>query len=388
MKRYIKLLIVNLQYIILVLSYSLCKPFVKESNKIDWIIGVDEVAKFISLLKGIFPKSYTISFSQNRFYNLSYDYTISIKNKYLFFIFKIFFAPVLLGYLINKSNKFLYIWSTGFLIDRQYEFKFLKSKKKKIICIFMGDDIRSPKLMTEFFRNNNLDSFIEYVGQQSPYYVSEIYNNEKMKVASIADMYADIIFSCQVDMRSYLQSKQYFFPFVYDTNLFFRNQEKFKDLSKIIILHAPSNPFVKGTPLVRAAIKKLQIDGYKFDYIELQNMPNEVVLEYLKSSHIVLNQFYAFVPGMFGIEAMANNCAVLMSADPKIEIGLPQDSKDAWMITKYWQVYDNLKYLLDNPEKIKFYADNGYKFTYKHYTYEAASTYMNKVLKENGVVEE
>jgi spore maturation protein CgeB len=50
-------------------------------------------------------------------------------------------------------------------------------------------------------------------------------------------------------------------------------------------------------------------------------------------------------------------------------------------------LYDNLKYLLDNPEKIKYYADRGYDFTYKHYTYEAASEYINKVLKDNGVIE-
>lgn len=37
--------------------------------------------------------------------------------------------------------------------------------------------------------------------------------------------------------------------------------------------------------------------------------------------------------------------------------------------------------------KVKYYADNGYEFTYKHYTYEAASEYINKVLKDNGVIE-
>lgn len=174
--------------------------------------------------------------------------------------------------------------------------------------------------------------------------------------------------------------------YMYDKNMFYYNKENYNNIKKIKILHAPSNPLVKGTPLVRATIKKLYLDGYNFEYIELQNMPNKMVLEHLKTSHIVLNQFYALVPGMFGIEAMANHCAVLMSADPSIETGLTQDSKDAWMITKYWEVYDNLKYLLDNPEKIKYYADNGYKFTYEHYTYEAASEYINKVLKGNGVI--
>jgi hypothetical protein len=52
------------------------------------------------------------------------------------------------------------------------------------------------------------------------------------------------------------------------------------------------------------------------------------------------------------------------------------------MVTKYCEVYDNLKYLLDNPHKIKYYVDNdGYDFAYKHYTYEAAGAYINSILK-------
>ena len=51
------------------------------------------------------------------------------------------------------------------------------------------------------------------------------------------------------------------------------------------------------------------------------------------------------------------------------------------MVTKYWEVYENLKYLLDNPHKIKYYVDNGYDFAYKHYTYEAAGAYINSILK-------
>lgn len=138
MKLFIKLLIANLQYLALLLSYYLCKLFLKKSNKIAWIIGVDEIAKFIYLLKGIFENSYAVSFSKNKFYTLRYDFTINIKNKYFAYAYRLLFGPILLGYLMNKSDKFLYIWSTGFLIDRKYEFEFLKSKDKKIVCIFLG----------------------------------------------------------------------------------------------------------------------------------------------------------------------------------------------------------------------------------------------------------
>ena len=64
----------------------------------------------------------------------------------------------------------------------------------------------------------------------------------------------------------------------------------------------------------------------------------------------------------------------------------------SWMVlipvvnTKYWEVYDNLKLLLDNPEKIKFFADNGHKFCKKYYTYEAAGSYYHSVFLKNNII--
>ena len=115
-------------------------------------------------------------------------------------------------------------------------------------------------------------------------------------------------------------------------------------------------------------------------------------MEHLRTSHIVLNQFYGYdiSLGLFAIEAMANHTALMMSYDPSAikHYDIELEGLDNCLFnTKYWEVYDNLKYLLDNPEKIKYYADRGYDFAYKHYTYEAASEYINKVLKENGVIE-
>ena len=247
--------------------------------------------------------------------------------------------------------------------------------------MFVGDDIRSLKLTIDYAKNNNFDTYANYYTNST----NQKYEDEKKKLAESTDRYADLIFNAKIDQISYLKSEQYGWTYIYDKDSFFKNDNKFYNLTTIKILHSPSNPISKGTQLVRAAIKKLQVEGYKFEYIELINVTNNVVLEHLKTSHIVLNQFYSFAPGLYGIESMANHTAVLMSADPNIETTLPQNSKDAWMITRYWEVYDNLKYLLDNPAKIKYYADNGYEFTYKHYTYEAAANYIKNVLIENGI---
>ena len=168
--------------------------------------------------------------------------------------------------------------------------------------------------------------------------------------------------------------------------MLYKNDRKFRNIKKINIIHAPSNYIYKGTPLVRAAIKKLQLEGYNFNYKEFNSTNNKTVLKYLKSSHIVLNQFYDVSPGLFGIEAMANHCAVMMSAEPKLITSKTKAYKNTWMVTKYWQIYDNLKYLLENPDKIKKYADKGQEFVSTNFTYEIAANYLNKKLKENKII--
>lgn len=373
------------QFMILYLVYHLLKPIIERQH--GCVIGVTEVAKMIYLYGNIFPGAKTVCLDSNKFYELDYDFAIKKGHGHFstltYLIKRLVYGPILLAYLACKYDVFIYFWSTGFLLDREHDFKFLKRKKKKIVTIFVGDDIRSPKKLREKLNELEYDGFLDYVGIVNPDYLSESYDKKKKRSAILSNNYADLCFNCSIDQASHLTSKQYFLPYAYDINEFSRDDNKFNKTVKV--LHAPSHPFVKGTPLVRAAIKKLKLEGYEFEYKELINVPNKQVLDALRSSHIVLNQFYAFAPGVFGIESLANHCAVLMSADPDIETGLPQNAKGAWMITKYWQVYDNLKLLLDNPSEIKKYADTGYEFALNHYTYENASEYLHKIFKENGI---
>jgi hypothetical protein len=385
-KKTIIKIILPFQIIILYCSYYIFFLLRYYIPKITFVIGTYDVCKNIYLLKKVLKNSSTVCLNESKFYNLKYNYSIKNKNKLFKFIYIILFAPFLLGYLSNKANIFIYIWSEGFLLKRDFEFKFLKSINKKIVCLFVGDDIRSPKLQLELANTYKVDHFIKYLNIEFPYFSTEEYENKKKNLAKNADQYADVIFNFPKSQASYLKSDQYIWPYILEKKNFLKNNKKFQNIKEIKILHAPSSPLVKGTPLVRAAIKKLETEKYNFKYIEIINMPNEVVLNHLKSTHIVLNEFYDCAPGLFAIEGMAYHCAVLTSADANIETGLPLDSKDAWLVTRYWQIYDNLKYLLDNPKKIKFYADNGYEFVFKNYTCVAAREKIIKVLKEKNII--
>ena len=72
--------------------------------------------------------------------------------------------------------------------------------------------------------------------------------NESGKVESIS--------ACFLKNKDNKETWCVFDTFLYDDRGRIK-ETKFRDLSLIKIVHAPSNPMVKGTPLVRAAIKKI-----------------------------------------------------------------------------------------------------------------------------------
>jgi len=381
------------QLILLKISNFIFKLFLKPNNHL-WVIGVSETAQNIYRIGKTLNPSITVALSRRqRFYHFKYDYELGfISNNYLRLLLRFFYGPILLGYLSNIATHFFYISGVGFLIDIKKEYKFLKNKSKKIVCMFIGSDIRSPKLAKKYLKENNIDGYINYQNIQREEFNEEKFENKVKELASITDKYADVIFNFRYCQISYLKKTTYIWPYSYDKDHFNYNPKKFEQISTIKIVHAPSNPLSKGTPLVRAAIKKLSLEGYNFKYVELLGKSNSQVLDELQDTHIVLNQFYTtdISLGLFAVEAMANHTALLMSYDPSLinEYNIERDGFDSCCFnTKYWEIYDNLKFLLDNKHEIKIYADNGYYFCKKYFTYEAAENYYNSVFLKEKIFE-
>jgi glycosyltransferase involved in cell wall biosynthesis len=72
----------------------------------------------------------------------------------------------------------------------------------------------------------------------------------------------------------------------------------------IRILHSPSNPTVKGTEVIRAAVERLIEEGLSLELIDIRDMPNRVVHEQLRDCHFVVDQLYSDGP-MLGFAAEA-----------------------------------------------------------------------------------
>ncbi len=331
------------------------------------MIGVTEIAGTIYNTSKAIADSYSVCLDENKFYSYTYDYkSKKCNNRFIDKFKRMVIGPVLLGFLMNRTDNFFYMWSSGFLIDqidrREFEFNFLKRNNKRIVCCLHGNDIRAPLLEIEQGFRLNLDVASNYYQFIKPGMMNDSYDIKKKKIANVIDKYADIIITRPVDQASYLKRETYPFIYFYPDDRICRNTSKYRSIEKVKIVHAPSSAIIKGTQLVRAAVKKLQLDGYHFEYIELIDRSNTEVLTALEEAHIVLNQFYMFTPGVFGIEAMASYCTVLTSADETIETALPSGSNSAWMVTRYYEIYENLKKLFDNPEMMLQYAEAGHQW--------------------------
>ena len=322
----------------------------------------------------------------HRFYGANhYNYNLGKKSPRVALVLRMVCGPLLLGYLAARASNFFYVWDTGFLYHRldgrAYEFNFLKKRGKKIVTFFCGSDIRSPLLSLEHAKSLDIDVMATYQAMSDPKFTSPEFEARVRRTAEAAERYADHIFNAPVDQIGYITRDVHPFVYFYPDEKFKKNEAKYHQIRRVKIVHAPSSFIIKGTQLIRTALKKLKLEGYDFEYVEIINMPHSVVIEHLQTAHIVVNELYAFVPGIFGLEAMAAYCAVLTSADSAIEPTLPEGANDAWMVTKYWQIYENLKRMLDEPHLMRETADRGYAWAWAHCRSSAARQHMKRLLE-------
>lgn len=371
-------IVFTLQKILLYVSYYTCllkSMFVKksENHRIEWVVGTQEVASMLGNITTHLKFSKSVNLHQNFFYSNTFDYVCPHpKNSVLRKIIRTVYGPILLGKLGSVGEKFVYLGEKGFLIhsldQRSFELGFLKNRKKLIISILTGTDIRSPQKMKTQELISREENFGTYqFGHFSEEEFDELDNTQRAR-AKVIDEFSDVIFQSEYDQASYLSRPHNANWFFLNPEIFNSDLSKFKHVEKPTILHAPSNPYIKGTQIVRSVIRKLELDGYEFQYIELKKQPNDFVLRQLSQAHIVINELFGFVPGYFAMEAMAKSCVVLTRADENFEKDLPPNSNDAWVVTPPYLLYDKLKNLLDNRDLWANQASRGYNWvrTYAH----------------------
>lgn len=343
-----------------------------------WVVGPQEIASMASRIAALVPGSYSAILWRDPLFDFSYDAAVPQRfGSRAQRLWQLIAGPVLLGSLAAVSEGFIYLGQLGFLEsyvdEREREFAFLKRRGVRVVCYFVGSDIRSPALLRELAGRTGVDNLGTQLAVADPLYATDAYEAQKRRIAQVADTYADRIFSASVDQLSYLERPTLPITYFYPDDAFAPDDgDKFDGMEVPVLVHAPTNLIIKGTAAVRAAVERLRAEGFRFEYVELNGVANHEVGRQLRRAHIVLNQFYAFIPGVFGIEGLANRCVVMMSADETIEPDLPRGSNSCWVVTRHDEVYDNLRRLLEHPELLAPLAAAGQQWARDNVSFSQA----------------
>lgn len=318
----------------------------------------------VSQFAAVIPGSTTAVIVNHPFYPGPYDHhPPELKNRFATLRWRWLTLPAMFVRLAYSADGFIYLSQNGYLLNlhdhRHFEFGYLQRHGVKIVCCFTGSDIRSPALMRGHERQTGLPNIATYLASTDPVFGTAAYDAERKQIAEVAERFADEILTFRVDQMGYLSRSTQPFPYLIPDEAVREDLEKFESVPVPVILHAPSSPIIKGTQLVRSAIAALRADGFEFEYVELSGVPHAEVMSELERAHIVLNEFYSHAPGVFAVEAMASGCVVLTSADENVEPDLPAGSNHAWIVTRHWEVYRNLRAVLERPESLRAQADAG-----------------------------
>ncbi|MCR2765134.1 hypothetical protein NQ152_16640 [Microbacterium sp. zg.B48] len=376
------------QRVILRVAFWLLKPFAFFTRRLDWVVGPEDIALMATHIAAALPRSYTAIHARNPFYAVEYDAVIQKPSTALggrISVWRrLYGGPLLLAWLVNRSRGFIYVGGGAYLEghhdEREFEFAFIRRHGRRLVCYFTGNDIRSPKLMAQRAERTGRPNIGTALMAADPVFASDEYDDARRLRAQVAERYAETIFTAREDQLSYLTRPTRPFLYFYPDELFAAASDKFDSTERVVVVHAPSNPLLKGTDAVRQVMARIMQENPGVDYRELIGVPHEKVLRALDEAHIALNEFYSSMPGVFGVEAMARRCVLVTSARVADEPDLGSEAADAWVVADVGTLHDVVTGILSHPERMAPQAESGYEWARLHASASACSRVIAEIL--------
>jgi glycosyltransferase involved in cell wall biosynthesis len=287
------------------------------------------------------------------------EYVPIFKPKRLAYLFRRIWSRLVDIYYLRLAMKecdvFLFISDSFFPSHK--DLKILRSKKKKIISVFVGDDVRWYYSMKQEFTSYGLQP-IEY--PSADFKTIQTLAN-RLKRIRTAEKYSDFIFSRldqgQLQLRPYHRWNMMVTP------------EKFIENSSQrvipIIAHAPSSREIKGTKYVLEAFDRLRLEGYEFELAIIENVANYEAVKMYGNADILVDQLLCPGAGRLATEALASGTIVLSNMAYDV---YPQMTPDDCPIIDVNPAtfYEKLKWLITDFDFRKEHAKKGRPYVEKY----------------------
>jgi hypothetical protein len=205
---------------------------------------------------------------------------------------------------VRECDTFMFICTT-FQNDFS-DYEILKRKGKKIITLFIGDDVRWYEAMRQHFSAEGIPP-IKY-----PEYDHSLTNLiSKLRFLRTAEKYSDLIISVPDQSQLALKPYKYFSTIINTQSI----KENTAQSQVPLVIHAPSDRIIKGTEHILDAVNKLKSEGLQFEFKLIENMPHTDVLGWYEKCDVVIGQLGIGL-GKQGMEVLATGKVLLTGLHP------------------------------------------------------------------------
>lgn len=256
--------------------------------------------------------------------------------------------------LLKKCDIFFFVWST---FEKDFsDLKWLKENNKKIVVLFVGNDVRAYNPMVQDFKRFGMDP-IEY---HENFDKSEKGLENSLNRIRSFEKYADVILSLpnqsSLALRPYSRAH-----FLIDISKI-EHHPKQRKIPKII--HAASSPEFKGSKYIIPVLQKLREEGLEFEYEILTGTPYTQIFSKYYECDILIGQLLAPSGGKQERELLAAGKVVMshMAYDYEDHIG-----KDCPIIdVNKNNLESSLRDIIKNHKKRTELALLGRQYVMKH----------------------
>jgi glycosyltransferase involved in cell wall biosynthesis len=241
----------------------------------------------------------------------------------------------------------IYHFDGGMDLFRDLRFaRELKKRGKKIVCCYFGSDLRTRGIFKDLDEMSDLNLTVEFDHLQ---------------------LYKDI---------NYL-----YFPFD------LKNYEYlFKFDSKIKIIHSPTNRIFKGTNKIIKVIEELKKEK-DFEFLLVENTEREKLLEIKMECNLAIDQVGGEMGGTgYGKNSIENLAMGLPTITEFTNEYLNFIPENPFLTCNIDTLKDTLIKIIDNPNILKNYSENGRKWVGKYHSFESVNSRLMELYRKKGII--
>lgn len=277
-------------------------------------------AEAMNQLNGI--TAICITVGQNK-YTSNFTNTINLEVNNSNFFLKVY-SKIKVTYFLIKYIYWADVihWTCGSILPYNFDLFLIRLLNKKAFIEWVGSDIRIPEYLMKINTTykdvfNNGYEYSKTENLITSFKVQESFRKYNFKPILVPEM--------KYYLKEGLFNKVYDTQYRINSNKILPTYTRLVKSSKLKIVHAPSARIAKGSDIILIIIEKLKT-VYDFEYLELNNMTHEDVLNNIKDADIFIDQIVLGSYAMAAMEAMSFGKPVISYIIPfYYEMGIPKD---------------------------------------------------------------